>query len=527
MEGHRTDAPIDDARLLHRARRAHAHEHPAIDDGVRVLGPQRHLEGAHELALTAPGDQVADQHSVIAQRRGALVFGGIIEDRHHAQLGAGAGADLHVGAEHAIGGERIGGEGLALLDVPDHHHGVAGHAGGVADDGPGRVAHHVAQRLDPRPARPRITCQQSVQLGEQLAVGGGRAQVQAVLARLDAAHRRDLRDIDQHVWILHIPVVDADRRVAHQQLDLGGVAVTPDDLAHLGERQGAIPAVSPFAVMERARRAAERGREIGRHRGGVSGALGGVHQRVQAALLVVGTPAGGEVLHPVEDGPVSGAAAQVAVEDLLDLALVGRTLAAAGALRQHGVHVHHEARRAIAALGADVPGNAVLHRAQLRAGGAGALRRGDGLAVEGTERAQARVHRVEARLAPRRVPFGEHHRAGAAAALRAHLLGAGEADGGGAQPVEQQGGGVGVVDHHLLAVQVEPQIGDRRTTGGVGRVGAGAHGHSPVTSPRRRAAPRASRRRDRCAPPAGSCRPRIAGTPPAPAATSRAGWRRR
>src|SRR5207249_1777799 len=63
----------------------------------------------------------------------------------------------------------------------------------------------------------------------------------------------------------------------------------------------------------------------------------GVVRRIGVVLLEVD----GETLHPLEDRTVAGAAAEMAVEEILDLLLLGLRIVA-----QEREHVHHESRRA-------------------------------------------------------------------------------------------------------------------------------------------------------------------------------------
>ena len=162
----------------------------------------------------------------------------------------------------------------------------------------------------------------------------------------------------------------------------------------------------------------------------------------------------------VADRAVSGAAAQVPahrvqVEPVRPVLMVGRPLAVAAGIRGGpvrpvvlGGHRADEAGRAVAALGAAAVRHLPLHRVQ-RARRAETLGGDQLLAIQREHRHQARVQ-CGPEGATVAVGPGHHHRAGAALALRAALLGAGQPLV--AQPVER--GDVRLdIDHRaLLAV---------------------------------------------------------------------------
>src|SRR6185436_19771898 len=171
-----------------------------------------------------------------------------------------------------------------------------------------------------------------------------------------------------------------------------------------------------------------------------------VVRRVGAVLLEVD----GEALHAFENGPVAGAAAEVAVEEVLDLLLLGLRVVA-----QEREHVHHEAGRAVAALRAVVRGDPELHGVEFLARAADSLGGGDHGAIERAERTQTGVDGRLGDALLLRLPAREHHRAGAAASLAAGKFRAGESDRVAAQPVDEQRGGVGIGDLEAVSVDIE------------------------------------------------------------------------
>jgi hypothetical protein len=135
-------------------------------------------------------------------------------------------------------------------------------------------------------------------------------------------------------------------------------------------------------------------------------------------------------------------APQVARERVLDLVLrhgPGRVAVGGGAgprrprrrvlalLPQQRVHRHDKPGRAEAALGAVRLAQGLLHGVQAVAHAPDALDRHDVGADHGVQRAQAGVDRAVAGPGALSVPVGHHDGAGAAAALAAAQLGAGEA----------------------------------------------------------------------------------------------------
>ena len=158
-------------------------------------------------------------------------------------------------------------------------------------------------------------------------------------------------------------------------------------------------------------------------------------------LVAGGIVVAGERAHAVQDRAIAGASAEVAAEDVLDLPLGRRRV-----LLQERVRIHHEARRAEAALRAVVRRDAVLDRVEPFADAADPFDGRHHHAVDRAERPQAGVDGPVHRVARRRVAMREHHGAGATAPLAAAHLGPGQAD------------AVQVVHQHDRRVRV----GDRR-----------------------------------------------------------------
>ena len=161
----------------------------------------------------------------------------------------------------------------------------------------------------------------------------------------------------------------------------------------------------------------------------------------------------------VDDLGVAGAAAEVAGDRLADV-LVDRR----AALVEIGAGRHEHARRADAALGAAVLQECLLERVQAT-GRREALDRQDRLALDLRQRHQAAVDDLTV----------DQHRAGAALALAAALLGAGQTEVL-AQRVEQAAHARGV-ERDVLAVDREAVghgCGPRRGCGSVGASGRGS-----------------------------------------------------
>src|SRR6185436_13703793 len=120
--------------------------------------------------------------------------------------------------------------------------------------------------------------------------------------------------------------------------------------------------------------------------------------------------------------------------------------------RQERIHIHHEPGCAETTLRTVVFCDPVLYRAELAAAVAGSFGGGDLHAIQRTEGSQAGVDREVLNLLPRLIPTRQHHSAGAATALRAALLCAGQTYGGGSHPVHQQDGGIYFLDDDLGSV---------------------------------------------------------------------------
>ena len=140
----------------------------------------------------------------------------------------------------------------------------------------------------------------------------------------------------------------------------------------------------------------------------------------------------------LQDGPVAGAAAQVARHRLLGPQPpdASRRRGGAGLVVQREQR-HHETGSAEAALRAVALEHGLLRRVQCAIGAGQVLYREHGAAVDGTEQPDAAVDRTQLQLPV--VEFAQHHRAGAAVALGAAFPGAVLALL--AQPVEQHGVG--------------------------------------------------------------------------------------
>ena len=117
-----------------------------------------------------------------------------------------------------------------------------------------------------------------------------------------------------------------------------------------------------------------------------------------------------------DDRLVAGAAAEVALQRRLDLALRGVGLA-----HPEPVERHHDPRRAEAALAAVEIHHRLLHRMQFAAARQ-VLHRHHVAEIDRGQQPDAGVHRLIDQPAPRPAPH--QHRAGAAVALGAALLGA-------------------------------------------------------------------------------------------------------
>ena len=152
---------------------------------------------------------------------------------------------------------------------------------------------------------------------------------------------------------------------------------------------------------------------------------------------------GAVVLHPgksLDDRAVAGAAAEVARQRLVHRTPFAR-------MRPGG---HGDARGAEAALGGIALGQQVLHRMRRAVGAAQAFHRAHRHAMQLAEHRQAGIDRRAMA-----VRLFQHHGAGAAIALGAAFLGAGERRGA-AQPVQQRHGGRGAGRQgHRRAVQHE------------------------------------------------------------------------
>jgi hypothetical protein len=120
----------------------------------------------------------------------------------------------------------------------------------------------------------------------------------------------------------------------------------------------------------------------------------------------------------LDDRPIPGAAAKVAGQDVVDPRPRGRVFVLVERKERHD-----ETRRAKAALGGVAVDHRLLHRMQAPLGGFEAFHGDELLAVEDWQEQDAGVDGLVAKPVARRL--AEHHRAGAAVALRAALLRAG------------------------------------------------------------------------------------------------------
>ena len=184
----------------------------------------------------------------------------------------------------------------------------------------------------------------------------------------------------------------------------------------------------------------------------------------------------------VEDGPVAGAAAQVA-RQLVGELLACRDAAAGVVVLVRIPHRHHEARGAEAALRAVALDHRLLGRVQRAVRALQVLDSEERLAVQRRQELDAGVDRPQRQTAHgRRVARGgalaDHDRAGAAVALVAALLGAGAARVF-AQPVEHAAGRCGIDDLDDLTTVEEA---DRATGHGGAQCGAGQAQVTPIRS---------------------------------------------
>ena len=300
---------------------------------------------------------------------------------------------------------------------------------------------------------------------DQLRVRRRRADGEAVLVERRPVQLGDRRDVDAEVrWperdALRRLAVHADRGVADDELDVVDGAVLAQHVEELGEVGDAQPGVAVLVDAESRADRCHADRDRHRLPAGDGRFLTGDDRAGHAALLVERPPVGGEVAHRVEDRAVARAPAEVAVEQLRDLLLRGVGIAVR---REEAVHAHHPARRAVAALRAVVHGDPVLRRAQGGADAAEAFDGGDGHPVDRAQRPQARVHREV--LDGVALALRERHRAGAAPALAARLLRAGQADLVRAEVVDEQRPRIGVV--HDVRHVVHPEanrVTHRRTS---------------------------------------------------------------
>ncbi len=154
------------------------------------------------------------------------------------------------------------------------------------------------------------------------------------------------------------------------------------------------------------------------------------------------------LLRGADDGPVSGAAAEIAGEQVVDAGEVGLRLGAVG-----GPEAHHEARRAEAALRAVTLGQRGLHRVEPAVRSAQVLDGDDLAPVQHGQELDAGVDRADDHRAGG-VALAQAHGAGAAVALGTALLGAGEPPLV-AEPVQQRRGRRQVRDLDRGAVEQE------------------------------------------------------------------------
>jgi hypothetical protein len=175
---------------------------------------------------------------------------------------------------------------------------------------------------------------------------------------------------------------------------------------------------------------------------------------------------GGQSPSGIDDGPVAGAAAQVARDGGLRLLAAERARRAAIGVVE-GEQRHHEAWRAEAALRGMVIDHGLLHRVQGAVGRGQVLDREHRTAIDRRQRPDAAVDRPQHRAFA--VEFADHDRAGAAVALGAALAGAVAT--AGAQPVEQHRVGVDAIDARLAqaAQQTQGTDGQGHRRGSAGR----------------------------------------------------------
>jgi len=171
-----------------------------------------------------------------------------------------------------------------------------------------------------------------------------------------------------------------------------------------------------------------------------------------ALVLATALAALGKGTKRCEDGPVAGTPAQVAIEVLLDL--LGRWGAV---LLEKGVHVHHPARRAVAALGAVALRDRGLHLVEAVALTSHAFGGHNVAAIDGAEPAQATVDWYQ--LDPPRLEVLARHGNGAdaAAAFAAALVCPGHPLVL-PQPIQKDEGWRGIRHDHLLAIKPEGQL---------------------------------------------------------------------
>ena len=145
-----------------------------------------------------------------------------------------------------------------------------------------------------------------------------------------------------------------------------------------------------------------------------------------------------------EDRSVSCAAAQVAVEVLLNFLRAGR-----GVVLEESIHIHDPSRRAEAALRTVSVGDGLLNRVQALLYTAQSLRVHNVAAVHG---AQATQTTVDGDRLPRRID--QHHCANSTTALAASKMGARQPSRL-THPVEQCDGRRWVLDDHFLSIDPE------------------------------------------------------------------------
>ena len=152
----------------------------------------------------------------------------------------------------------------------------------------------------------------------------------------------------------------------------------------------------------------------------------------------------------LHDRLIAGAAAEVALQRRFDGAGIG-----ARVFHPQPVKRHHKARGAKAALAAVMFDHRRLHRMQPAIGAAQMLDRDDMAAMARGKEADAGVHRLIAQ--PAVMQASDQHRAGAAVALGAAFLGAGQAAVQ-AQEVQQRIAGADLVQADRGVVQKKAQF---------------------------------------------------------------------